>query len=73
MLENQDMKSIMGIFAEKILTNLVFSKHDVDESKRIISITLDTFSFYCGAISSCRMISNTEIMQKLIKNGFENF
>jgi exportin-7 len=73
MLENQDMKSIMGIFAEKILTNLVFSKHDADESKRIISITLDTLSFYCGAISSCRMIANTEIMQKLIKNGFENF
>ena len=32
MMENQDMKAIMTIFAEKILMNLVYSKHDEENS-----------------------------------------
>lgn len=73
MLDNSDMKSIMTIFAEKLMMNLVYSKYDEDDSKRIISITLDTLSFYSGSLSSCRMLANTEIMQQIIKNGISSF
>ena len=72
MMENGDMRSIMTIFAEKMLMNLVYSKNN-DNSKRIINITLDTLSFYSGALSSCRMLANTEVMQQIIKGGLQNF
>lgn len=62
MMENNDMKTIMTVFAEKMIMNLVFSKQNSENSKRIINITLDTLSFYSGALSSCRMLVNTEIM-----------
>jgi hypothetical protein len=68
MMENNDMKAIMTVFAEKLLMNLVYSKQN-ENSKRIIHITLDTLSFYSGALSSCRMLANTDVMQKIIKNG----
>jgi len=63
MMDNQDMRSIMSIFAEKMLMNLVYSKHDEENSTRIINVTLECFSFYCGAIGSCRMLANTDIMK----------
>lgn len=66
------MKTIMTVFAEKLLMNLVYSKND-ENSKRIINITLDTLSFYSGALNSCRLISNTDVMQQIIKNGLQNF
>ena len=70
MMENQDMKEIMGIFAEKILMNLAYRTMD---EERVIDITLDVFSIYCGTSSSCRMLGNTEIMRKLISNGLNTF
>ena len=69
MMDNQDMQSIMAIFAEKLLMNLFYSKHDQEDSKRIINITLDAFQFYCGAISTCRLLANTELMQQIIRHG----
>lgn len=73
MMENNDMNSIMSIFAEKILMNLVYCTQEEETAQRIINITLEVFSFYCGATSSCRMIGSTEIMQKLIRDGSNNF
>ena len=52
MMDNTDMQALMTIFAEKILTNLVFSKHDEEDSKRLIVVSLEVLSFYCGAIST---------------------
>jgi len=60
------MHQIMGIFAEKILMNLVYPSNDEEIATRIINITPDVFQFYTNSVSSCRMIGNTEIMQKLI-------
>lgn len=73
MMDNMDMKSIMTIFAEKLMLNLVYSKQGEEESKRTIHISLDTLSFYSSSLSSCRMIANTEIMQQIIKNGISQF
>ena len=64
------MKEILSIFAEKILMNLAYSSTD---EERVIDITLDVFSIYCGTTSSCRMLGNTEIMRKLISNGLNSF
>jgi hypothetical protein len=69
MMDNPDMQSVMTIFAEKMLMNLVYSKHDQEDSARIIDTTLEIFQFYCGAISSCRMIANTPVMKNLISSG----
>jgi len=63
MMDNQDMRAILTIFAEKMLMNLVYSKHEEEDSQRIISTTLEVFQFYTGAISSCRLLSNTDVMQ----------
>ena len=67
------MNSIMSIFAEKIMMNLVYCSHDEENAQRIVSITLEVFSYYCGTTSSCRMIGSTDIMQKLIRDGSNNF
>ena len=63
------MKSIMTIFAQKLMLNLVYSKHDEEDWSRIVAASLETLGFYTSALSSCRLISNTDIMQQIIKNG----
>lgn len=73
MMENVNMNSIMSIFAEKILMNLIYCSHDEEEATRIINVTLEVFTFYTGATSSCRLIGGTEIMQKLISDGHNNY
>lgn len=73
MMENTSMNSIMSIFAEKILMNLVYCSHDEEEASRIINVTLEVFTFYTGTTSSCRLIGATDIMQKLISDGSNNF
>ena len=62
MMENDTMNSIMSIFAEKILMNLIYCNHDEDEASRIINVTLEVFTFYTCSTSSCRLIGGTEIM-----------
>lgn len=73
MMEHLDMNSIMSIFAEKILMNLVYTSQDEEDDQRIVDTTLEVMSFYCGTTSSCRLIGSTEIMQKLIRDGSNNF
>lgn len=73
MMDNSDMRSIMTIFAEKLMLNLVYAHEEDDVSKRVTSISLDTLSFYSGALSSCRMLANTDIMQQIIKGGISQF
>ena len=69
MMDNPDMQAVMTIFAEKILTNLWHSKHDQEDSKRLIDVSLDVFSFYCNSISTQRMLSNTQVVSQLIEQG----
>jgi len=73
MMENKDMEAIMAVFVEKILMNLVHSLPDEEDSNRLVDTTLDVLQFYTGAISSCRMIAQTPVMQQLITNGVQHF
>lgn len=73
MMDNSDMRSIMTIFAEKLMLNLVYAHEEDEVSKRATSISLDSLSFYSGALSSCRMLANTDIMQQIIKGGISQF
>lgn len=73
MMEQPNMNAIMSIFAEKILMNLVYTSQDEEDDQRIVDTTLEVMSFYCGTTSSCRLIGSTEIMQKLISDGSNNF
>lgn len=66
MMDNKDMQSILEIFAEKLLMNLVYCSHDEDDATRIISATLTIFQFYSSSSVSCRMLGQTSIMKKLI-------
>lgn len=43
MMDNTDMQAVMTIFAEKMLTNLVFSKHDEEDSRRLVTVSLEVF------------------------------
>ena len=75
MMETQDMKTIMNLFSEKILMNLIYSNHghQEEDANRIINVTLDVFSFYTQSNASCRLIANTDIMEKLIREGQSTF
>ena len=73
MMENTNMNSIMSIFSEKILMNLIYCTHDEEEASRIINVTLEVFTFYTSTTSSCRLIGGTDVMQKLISDGSNNF
>ena len=68
MMGFEDLNAILSIFSEKILMNLVFThiSHKEETTKSIIDTTLGVMQAYCGTLSSCRLISKTEIMQKLI-------
>lgn len=56
MMDNEDMGTILNLFAEKILLNLVYSNQSEENCSRIINVTLDVFNFYTGSLTSCRLI-----------------
>jgi len=60
------MMSIMDIFAEKILQNLIYTNGDTEEGKEIISFTLDFFDIFVSSPSSCRLISKSNMIKQLI-------
>ena len=66
MTDNEDMGSILNIFAEKMLLNLVYSTQPEENSTRLINSTLEIFSFYTGSVTSCRLIGESPIMKNLI-------
>jgi hypothetical protein len=43
MMDNKDMQTILEIFAEKLLMNLVYCSHDEEEASRIVNATLSIF------------------------------
>jgi len=69
MMEHKDMQSILEIFAEKLLMNLVYCSHEEDDALRVINSTLGIFQFYSSSSVSCRMLGSTSIMKKLISQG----
>ena len=68
MMGFKNLNVILSIFSEKILMNLVFGydSQNEDTTHTIVKTTLEVLQIYCGTLSSCRLISKTEIMQKLI-------
>jgi hypothetical protein len=69
MMDFKDMRSILEIFAEKLLMNLVYNSHEEDDALRVINSTLTIFQFYSSSSVSCRMLGSTSIMKKLISEG----
>ena len=67
-MENQDMQSIVNIFAEKMIWNLVYSDGKMEQGKQIIDITLDTFDVLVSSPSCCRILCKSPIVIQLIQN-----
>lgn len=63
MMDNQDMGTILNLFAEKMLLNLVYTSQSEENSSRIINATLDVFSYYTGSLTSCRLLGQTTMMK----------
>lgn len=79
-MEKPDMKTIMTIFAEKILLNLAYTKpignlnkKNILNSQGVINLSLDILAIYTGSAQGCRMLGNTDIMKQLVTNGLSNF
>ena len=68
MMDQSDMMTIMEIFAEKILQNLIYTNGATDDGKQIISFTLDFFDVYVSSPSSCRLLSKSNMIKQLIQN-----
>lgn len=67
------MMSVMEIFAEKILQNLIFTNGTTVEGKRVIGSTLDFFDIFVSSPSSNRMLSKSNIIKQLIQNHVMQF
>ena len=61
-MENQDMQSIVNIFAEKMIWNLVYSDGKTESGRQIIEITLDTLDVLVTSPTSCRMLVKSPIV-----------
>jgi len=79
-MENHDMKSIMTIFAEKILLNLAYTtttgatnKKSDQNNQGLINLSLEILAFYTGSSQGCKLLGNTDIMKQLITNGLSSF
>lgn len=79
-MENQDMKSIMTIFSEKILLNLAYTKTSAATSKKselnsqsLINLSLDILAIYTGSAQGCKLLGNTDIMKQLVTSGLSSF
>lgn len=73
MMDQTDMMSIMEVFAEKMLQNLIYTNGTTDEGKQIISFTLETFDIFVSSPSSCRLLSKSNIIKQLIQNHVVSF
>ncbi len=62
MMEFQDMLTILGIFAEKILQNLVLGDSSSEDGKRLIETSLEVFDSYIYTQSSSKMFSKLGII-----------
>lgn len=49
------MLSIMGVFAEKILQNLVYTNGNEEDGKRIVETTLSVLDHFISTPTSCRL------------------
>lgn len=68
MMEYQDMMGVLGIFAEKILQNLVYGDSQTEEGKRMIEISLEVFDSFIYTSSSSKLFSKLSIITQLIQN-----
>ena len=67
LMENQDMQTIIDVFAENVLMHLIQS------NGKIVDSSLDVFQIYTSNIHSCRMLARTSIMNRLIQDGSEKY
>ena len=56
------MRSIMDIFAERFLLNIVCCPDNQENSLRIVNLTLQVLQKYCSFITSQKYLGKTEIM-----------
>lgn len=62
-MDYQDISSVMEIFAEKILSNLISADGSTDDGKRIIQATLEVFESLIASTSSCKLLNKLELIQ----------
>lgn len=67
------MPSILEIFTEKILQNLVYTEGISDDGKQLIDFTLDTFDAFVSTPSSSRMLIKSPLVQQLVSNHITQF
>eukprot|EP00347_Sterkiella_histriomuscorum_P000570 403375338 len=73
MMDQSDMMTVMDIFAEKILQNLIYTNGTTDEGKQIISFTLDFFDVFVSSPSSCRLLCRSNMIKQLVQNHVMQF
>jgi hypothetical protein len=73
MMEYQDISSVMQVFAEKILCNLITADGATDEGKRIIQSTLEVFESLITSSSTCKLLNKLDLVQQLIQNHVMGF
>jgi hypothetical protein len=61
-MENTDMQTIIDIFAEKMLQNLLYTDGYKDDGKQIIEVTLDTLDVFLSTPSSCRLLCKSTLI-----------
>ena len=73
MMECTDMQSILEVFAQKVLQNLIYSEGSTEEGKQVIEFTLETFDVLVSSPSSCRLLCQSSFIKELIQNHVMQF
>jgi len=68
-----DMLSIMEVYAEKIIYNLIYGNSSNDDNKRLTEMTLDVFDLFVYTASSCKMFCRLPVIKQLVTNHLMQF
>jgi hypothetical protein len=68
LMDFAEMQEVMGVFAQKILENLLYTNGSDDDGKRVIETTLNVLDHFISTQTSCRMFCKLEVIQQLISN-----
>jgi hypothetical protein len=60
------MQTIINIFAEKLIWNLVYTDGKTEQGKQVIDMTLDTLDVLVSSPASCRLLCKSPIVIQLI-------
>ena len=66
MMDIESISKILEIFAEKMFQNFTSNQRNEEEQDIVMNASLECLNKYIQSSISCRLLSSTDIMQRVI-------